>query len=145
MAFDTSAFQEYFKLFNPNSNPNVDLAKYSEIQQKTIETITQANKAWFDGLQKIVKAQSEFAQEQAQAAANVASKILSGKSPEENIDTQTKYAQNVFDANVQNIQSVAKSASDTSVKVFDIINKQAVQNLSDFAASNNANPKRKTS
>jgi hypothetical protein len=64
------------------------------------------------------------------------------KSPEENIDTQTKYAQKAFDANVQNIQSAAKSASETAVKVFDIINKQAVTNISEFASQATAKAKK---
>ena len=143
--FDTGAFQETLRFLNPNNNPNFDFAKISEVQQKTIEAATQANKVLFDGVQKLIKAQSEFVQEQAQAAANVASKVLSAKSPEENIDTQTRYAQNAFDANVQNIQNVTKSASDISVKVFDIINKQAVESLNEIAQAANSNSKKKAS
>ena len=133
MANPADAFQEFFKLLNPNSNPNFDLQKLGQIQQKTIEAVTQANKTLFDGVQKIIKTQSEFFQEQAQSAANIASKALAAKTPEENLGNQTRFAQNYFDANLQNIQSAAKSASDTSVKVFDIINKQTVENLNEFS------------
>jgi phasin family protein len=140
--FDTSSFSEALKFFNPNNNPNFDMARASEAQQRTIDTVTQANKVLFEGVQNIIKAQTQFVQEQAQVAANVASKMLSAKSPEENIDTQTKFAQNAFDANVQNMQKVAKSASDISVKVFDIINKQAVTNISDFASQASAKAKK---
>jgi phasin family protein len=140
--FDTSAFSEALKFLNPNNNPNFDMARASAAQQKTIDTVTQANKVLFEGVQNIIKAQTQFIQEQAQVAANVASKMLSAKSPEENIDTQTKYAQKAFDANVQNIQSAAKSASETAVKVFDIINKQAVTNISEFASQATAKAKK---
>jgi len=138
-------FQDFFRNmtngFNNNQNP-FDFQRISQIQQATIDSLTQANKALFDGIQKLVKSQSEFVQEQAQVAANIASKSLNAKTPEENIDTSTRYAQHYFDTNLQNIQNVAKSASDTSVKVFDIINKQAVDNLSEL--SNAASSKKKS-
>lgn len=129
-------FQDFFRYFTNGfqnqSNP-VDFQRISQIQQSTIESLTAANKVLFDGVQKLVKSQSEFMQEQAQVAANIAGKTLSAQTPEAAIDNHTRYAQHYFDANLQNAQNVAKSASDTSVKVFDIINKQAVENLSQFS------------
>jgi len=130
-------FQDYFKSFTNGFSAKqpspVDFQKLSQIQQSAVECLTAANKALFDGIQKLVKSQSEFFQEQAQVAANIASKTLSAQTPEAAIDNHTRYAQHYFDANLQNAQNVAKSASDTSVKVFDILNKQAVENLSEFS------------
>ena len=127
--------------FKTNQNP-FDFQRITQLQQATIESLTQANKALFDGIQKLAKSQSEFFQEQAQVAANIASKSLNAKTPEENIDTSTRYAQHYFDTSLQNLQSVAKSASDTSVKVFDIINKQAVNNMNEFSNSNTSSKRK---
>ncbi len=129
--------QQWFKNFNPNNASNVvDFKKLNEIQQNTNDALSQAYKAWFDGLQKLAKTQTELFQEQAQTAANVASKLLSATTPEAAIDHHTRYAQHHFDTNLQNAQNVAKLASDTSVKVFDIINKQAVENLNEISKIN---------
>lgn len=126
-------YKDFFSNLSSNKSSPVDFQKFSQIQQNTIDTMNQANKALFDGIQKLVKSQSEFMQEQAQIVMNIASKTLSAQTPEAAIDTQTRFAQHYFDANLQNAQNVAKSASDTSVKVFDIINKQAVSNLSELS------------
>lgn len=125
-------FQESFLRNWGQSNP-VDFQKIAQLQQNAIDSMNQANKALFDGFQKLFKSQSEFMQEQAQVAANIASKTLSAQTPEAAIDTQTRFAQHYFDANLQNAQNVAKSASDTSVKVFDILNRQAVENLNELS------------
>ena len=69
----------------------------------------------------------------AQKAANAATKAASAKTPEESVQSQTKYAQEAFDANVQNMQAAAKSASEAAVKIFDIINKQTVEYISEVS------------
>ena len=135
----TTQFQDMFSKmtsgFNAGQNP-IDFQKNSQILQSTVESFNEANKALFDGIQKLFKSQSEFIQEQTQVAANIASKSLNAKTPEENLDTGTRYAQHYFDTTLQNLQNVAKSASDTSAKVFDIVNKRAVANLSELTTGN---------
>lgn len=138
--FDASKqFQEYskeFQKFFANTGagaPAVNTEKLTELNQELANAFANANKIALEQAQRILKAQSDFIQEQAQKAANAATKAVSAKSPEESVESQTKYAQESFDANVQNIQSTAKTASEAAVKVFDIINKQTVEYLSEVS------------
>lgn len=126
-------FQDFYKYFNVNQNNNFDLQRLTALQQRTIDSFNEANKALFDGFQKLAKAQSEFIQEQAQVAANVASKSLSAKTPEESIDNHTRAAQHYFDRSLENAQHAAKVVSNATVNAFETINKQAVENLSEFS------------
>jgi len=136
--FDASKqFQEYSKefqkIFSNAGTPGINTEKLAELNQELASAFANANKIVLEQAQRILKSQSDFIQEQAQKAANAATKAVSAKSPEESVESQTKFAQEAFDANVQNLQSTAKSASETAVKVFDIINKQTVEYFSEVS------------
>jgi len=122
-------YDQFANLFNANGiqQPNWDGA--ASIFQETVDAVTKANKTFFDGAQRIAKAQMEFAQEQAQQAANAASKAFSAESPEENLESGSKLAQKSIGANIQNAQNLTKEATDVATKGFDILNKQAAENM----------------
>jgi hypothetical protein len=137
--FDASKqFQEYTKqfqsLFSANSAPAAaSLEKVRELNQELAQSIANASKLAFENAQKFFAGQASFFQEQAQKAANAATKAVSAKTPEESIEGQTKYAQEAIDASIQNAQSAAKTASEAAVKTFDIINKQTVEYISEVS------------
>lgn len=128
-------FEQFFSQFaNADAFKQFDLNKASSIAQQNFEAASKANKIWLEGAQKIAKQQVEFTQDVAQQFANAASKALSAKSPEENIESSTKLAQDTVEAGIQNVQSIAKSASKVSVDAFDVINKQSVKNLNEASS-----------
>jgi hypothetical protein len=125
--------KEYQRFFSNAGAPSVNVGKISQLNQELASAYANANKIVVDAAQRFAKSQSDFIQEQAQKAANAATKAVSAKTPEEGLESQTKFAQEAFDANVQNIQSAAKSASEAAVKIFDVINKQTVEYLSELS------------
>ena len=72
------------------------IKKLAILQQKTINTLNEASRVLFDSIQKFVKSQSDFFQEQAQVAANVATNVMSNTTPEENIDYAYKVCSALF-------------------------------------------------
>ena len=136
--FDASKqFQDYTKqfqsLFSANSAPAASFEKVRELNQELASSIANASKLAFENAQKFFAGQASFFQEQAQKAANAATKAVSAKTPEESIEGQTKFAQEALDASIQNAQSAAKTASEAAVKTFDIINKQTVEYISEVS------------
>lgn len=127
------AAKQYQAFFSTSGTPAANFGKIGELNQELANAFANANKIAVDAAQKFAKSQSDFIQEQAQKAANAATKAVSARTPEESVESQTKFAQEAFDSNVQNIQSAAKSASETAVRIFDIINKQTVEYLSELA------------
>jgi hypothetical protein len=94
-----------------------------------------ASKAWYESAQSIAKSQADFYQKQAEQFQAAASKAFSnGSKPEDSIESTAKLAQKSIDANLKNTQEVAKSASETAVEVFDILNKQAVKNINEISS-----------
>lgn len=129
-------FEQAQKAFQSNAQ-SVDANKaaqtFQAIAEKTAESYTAATKAWFDSAQSIAKSQAEFYQKQAEQISAAASKAMNASKPEDNIESSAKLAQKSVDANLKNSQEVAKSASETAVQVFDILNKQAVENLNEIS------------
>ena len=124
--------KEYQKFFSTAGSKSANVEKLGQLNQGLASAYANANKIVVDAAQRFAKIQSDFIQEQAQKAANAATKAVSAKTPEESVESQTKFAQEAFDANVQNIQAAAKSASEAAVKIFDVINKQTVEYLSEI-------------
>ena len=125
--------KEYQRFFSSAGAPAANVGKLNQLNQELASAYASANKIVVDAAQRFAKVQSDFIQEQAQKAANAATKAVSAKTPEESVEGQTKFAQEAFDANVQNMQSAAKSASEAAVKIFDVINKQTVEYLSEIS------------
>lgn len=130
-------FQDYAKqyqsFFSTAGAPAVNLERIGQLNQELATAYANANKLVVDAAQKFAKSQSDFIQEQAQKAANAATKAVSARTPEESVESQTRFAQEAFDAGVQNIQAAAKTASETAVRLFDTINKQTVEYLSELS------------
>ncbi len=125
--------KEYQRFFSTSGAPAANVEKFSQLNQELASAYANANKIVVDAAQRFAKVQSDFIQEQAQKAANAATKAVSAKTPEESVESQTKFAQEAFDANVQNLQAAAKTASEAAVKIFDVINKQTVEYLSEIS------------
>ena len=125
--------KEYQRFFSNNGAPAGNVEKINQLNQELAGAFANANKIVVDAAQKFAKQQSEFAQEQAQKVADATARIASAKNPDASVDSQTKFAQEAFDANVQNMQAAAKTASEAAVKIFDVINKQTVEYLSEIS------------
>lgn len=131
-----SQFEQAQNMFQQNSQ-SVDVNKAAEtiqtLTEKNIETFSSASKAWLDSAQNIAKSQAAFFQKQAEQASGAASKAMNASKPEDNIESSAKFAQKSVDAGLKNSQEVAKSASETAAEVFDILNKQAVENINQIS------------
>lgn len=109
------------------------LNSMQQIAQKTTDSCTAASKAWLESAQNIAKSQASFYQMQAEQFSSAATKAMNASSPEDNIESSAKLAQKSVDANLKNSQDVAKTASEAAVEVFDILNKQAVENFNEIS------------
>lgn len=134
-------FQNAFTQNNPfaKNAQAFDFSKTSatlqEIAKKSAESYAAAAKACFESAQSIAKSQADFYKKQAEQFSAAANSAISGNAkPEEKLENTAKLAQKSIDANLKNSQEVAKSASETAVEVFDILNKQAVKNLNEISA-----------
>ena len=138
---DQNNAQNYFenlqKTFSQNAQAadlNKATAAFQSIAQKSAEAAVAASKAWYQSVQSIAKSQADFYQKQAEQFQAAAGKAFSGGKPEDSIENSAKLAQKSIDANLKNSQEVAKSASETAVEVFDILNKQAVKNMNEISS-----------
>ena len=131
-------FENLQKTFDQNAQAadlNKATAALQSIAQKSAEAAVAASKAWYESAQSIAKSQADFYQKQAEQFQAAASKAFSnGSKPEDSIESTAKLAQKSIDANLKNTQEVAKSASETAVEVFDILNKQAVKNINEISS-----------
>jgi len=134
--------QNYFEQFQNAFKSNAQAADLTKtaaalqsIAQKSAEAAVAASKAWYESAQNIAKSQADFFKKQAEQFQAAASSAMnnSGKA-EDKIESTAKLAQKSIDANLKNSQEVAKSASETAVEVFDILNKQAVKNMNEISA-----------
>jgi len=127
-------FSDAFKVFDAWKNvgkqvPAFDSEEVSNLVRKNIEVAQQAQEAFAEGAQTIIKRQLEIAQANAEGTLELFKVVASSKDPRESAAKQADFAKTAFEKAAVDANELADIAAKSSNKVAEIIGKQVSDNL----------------
>lgn len=121
--FDISKLMGDFKL------PGVDVESLMSSQRKNIEAVTQANKLAYDGLQAVIKRQTEILRQTLEEVTQAAKEMAEPGTAQDKAAKQTEMAKEVFERSLSNMRELSEMIAKANTEAFDLLNKRVSQSM----------------
>ena len=122
------AFSEFFK-------NKFDFDQIVSTQRKNIETLSAATQIAVEGAQAVSRRQAEVIRSNVEDALKASKDLLTSGTPETNLTKQADFAKSFFESALSNLREVTEMVTKSGFEAFDIINKQAAENLETISKS----------
>lgn len=121
--FDVAKMMSEMKL------PGLDTSALMAAQQRNMEAIAKANQLAAEGMQAVMKRQTEIIQTSMEEVSRTMSSMMSNASPEERMARQAELAKAAFEKAVANTREIAELVARANKDTFDVINKRVADGL----------------
>jgi phasin family protein len=113
-SFDPAKTGEQFtKMFGEFAAPKVDMDAFMAAQRKSLEVMTAANQAAFDGVRAIAERQADMVRESVEATAGAVEAMRTVKEPKDAMEKQADFARTAFDKAVKDSDELRELAVKT--------------------------------
>ncbi|MGF1527968.1 MAG: phasin family protein [Candidatus Competibacterales bacterium] len=141
-AFDMRQF-DLTKLMGNMQMPGVDMEAMMASQRKNLEALAQANQVAAQGMQTVVRRQTELLAE-AMAQANEASRQLTGAgNPQEMTTRQAELVRQAFEKAINDMRELAELVNKANADTFEVVNRrfnESLEELRSMVEQYQANP-----
>ena len=123
-----------------------DFSSLVEAQRRNIEALSAANQVVVEGTQAIFRRQAEVIRTNVEDGLKASKDLLTSGTPETNLTKQADFAKSVFESTLSNLREVTEMVTKSGFEAFDLINKQAAENLETISKTSAAHaaPKKKS-
>jgi len=112
-----------------NGHAPFDVDALMSAHKRNLETLTAANQAIADSFQAIAKRQTEIMRDYMESLSTAIKEVVSAGSPEASAQRQAEFAKKTMENAVQNMREFAEMTSRSGSEVFEMVNRQVMQNL----------------
>jgi phasin family protein len=132
----TKMIEEFSKLMGQYKLPGVDVESVMAAQKKNMDALIAANRTALEGLQTMMKRQSEIMQETlAEAQKAVSGMGKSGSSPQEMVAAQAEFAKTAFERGLHNMRELAEMIAKSQTEAANVINQRISAQLQEMRDS----------
>jgi len=134
MAKQTNPFLEFdmTKMMREMKVPGFNVDAVVSAQKKNAETMIQANRLAFEGMQALMKRQVELVRQTIEEASSAASKMTDTTSPTEQMAKQTGVAKDLFEQSQANLKELAEMMAKSNNEIVDLLNKRFAEVLTEM-------------
>jgi len=123
--------------------PSFDMDAMMTAHKRNLETLTAANQAIADGVQELAQAQTKIMRDYVESLSTAIKDMVSAGSPEASAQRQAEFAKKTMESAVANMREFAEMTSRSGNKVFEVVNRQVMQNLDTLKTAAKADSKKK--
>ena len=126
---------DYSKMFANGKAPSFDFEAAFSSQRKNVEALTAANRVAFEGVQTVLRRQTELAREAIEELSSLSKEFTSAGSAEDKLAKQADAAKAAFEtalANTRELAGLVQKAGDEAVSV---ISKRVVANFDEMKSA----------
>ncbi len=123
---DVSKILSEFKL------PGVDVDAILASQRKNIEAVTAANQLAIEGVQAVVRRQSEILRQTLEETGAIMTEALGGGSPEEKVAKQADLVKTAFEKALANMKELAELVAKSNTEAANVISKRVSESLEEL-------------
>jgi phasin family protein len=135
----TNAFNDMFK-------NKFDFSQAINTQRSNMEAISAATQVVVESAQEISRRQAEVVRNNVEGALKASKDLLTSGTPETNMTKQADFAKTMFESTLSNLREVTEMVTKSGFEAFDLLNKQAANNLESISkVSANSNTAKKKS
>ncbi|WP_027776145.1 phasin family protein [Paraburkholderia caledonica] len=127
---DFSKMLESFKL------PGVDMTSLLEARRKDVEALAEANTLAYEGMQALVRKQTEMLNASAREIQATAGR-MSGENPMESMAQRRDFVQQALKTAFENMRELAEMAQKSQTEALAAISKRAEQTMRELKAQSN--------
>ncbi|KAF0097629.1 MAG: phasin family protein [bacterium] len=120
--FDITKMMDVTKMMSEFKMPGVDMEAILNSQRKNIEALTAANRLAFEGVQAMMKRQTEILRQTMQEVAEATQGMTATTSPQEKLAKQTTLAKEAFEHAVTNMRELSEMVAKSNSEVFELLN-----------------------
>lgn len=112
--------------------PGVDVDALVSSQQKNLEALTAANRLAFEGMQAIMKRQTEILRQAIEESAAAATGIAGAANPQDKMVKQTEATKDAFERTVSNMRELSELVAKSNTEVLDLLNRRVTEVLDEM-------------
>ncbi len=120
--FDITKMMDVTKLMSEFKMPGVDMETMLGSQRKNIEALTAANRLAFEGVQALMKRQTEILRQTMQEVTDATQGMAATTSPQEKLAKQSALAKETFERAVANMRELSEMVARSNNEVFELLN-----------------------
>ncbi len=120
--FDITKMMDVTKLMGEFKMPGVDMEAILGSQRKNIEALTAANRLAFEGVQAMMKRQTEILRQTMREVAAATQGMTATTSPQEKLAQQSTLAKETFERAVANMRELSEMVAKSNSEVFELLN-----------------------
>ncbi len=131
--FDPAKIMGNFqKSFGDLKLPGFDTSAIMETQRKNIEAMTTANRVALEGMQAMMRRQSEILQQAMQELTDTLKTYKADSKPEDVAATQIDQAKAAFEKAMANARELAEMSAKSNTEAAEAINKRFTESMDEF-------------
>jgi phasin family protein len=124
---------DFSKMLESFSFPGVDMTSLLEARRKDVEALAKANTLAYEGMQALVRKQTEMLKASAQTIQAAAGR-MSGDNPTESLAKRGEFIQQSLQTAFENMRELAEMAQKSQTEALATISKRAEQTMQELKA-----------
>ena len=126
--FDVTRMMAEFRV------PGFDTDALLAAQRRNIEALTKANQLAAEGMQAVMKRQSEILRQAMEDASGMMSAVAQAGGPERQAVKQAEVAKAAFEAAIANMREIADLVTRANKDTFEVINRRVAESMDEVRA-----------
>lgn len=125
---------DFSKLMGELKMPGVDLNQVAMSYRKNVEALTSASQVAVEGMQSVVKRQTEILRESMEEYAQLMREFSAPGSPEEAASRNAEVAKHTFETTLAHMREISELIAKTNNESLGVINKRVAEMLDEVKA-----------
>jgi phasin family protein len=126
---------DFGKFFANGRAPLFDVEAAIAAQRKNVEALTTANRVAFEGVQAILRRQTELTREGIEELSKVSKELAATGSAEDKFIRQTELAKAAFETALANVRELSGMVQKASEEAVSVISKRVVDNFDEVKSA----------
>jgi len=137
MASPTNPFLEndFTKIFSEFKVPGFDVQALIATQRRNIEAVSHANQLAVEGVQAVMRRQSEILRQMVEESTNALKEMTAAGAPEQKIAQQTELVKSAFEKALANLRELTEMVAKSNTEAADVLTKRIGESLTELKAS----------
>jgi phasin family protein len=129
---DVTKLMDISKLTADYKLPGVDMDQLLVAQRKNIEALTAANQLAFEGMQAVLRRQTEILRQSMEQASSMVTELMATGAPEDKVAKNAELAKVAFEKALANMRELAEMVAKSNAEAAEVISKRVSESLDEL-------------
>lgn len=123
---------DFTKLMSEWRLPGVDMQALMASQRRNFEALTQANQLAFEGLQAVLRRQTETVRSMMEEMSTLATHATTQGAPHDKVAQQTELVKTAFEKTLANLREMAEMVAKSNTEAADVLSRRVSESLTEL-------------